>query len=49
MGAACEQVAAKQMQYNRKLEKWRPSHNYLQEKALTDEILAQLISSAQPR
>jgi len=42
-------VVAQQMQYNRKLEKWRPSHNYLQEKALTDEILAQLISTAAPR
>jgi len=38
-----------QMEYNRKLEKWRPSYNELQEKAREDEILADLISSATAR
>lgn len=38
-----------QMEYNRKLEKWRPSYNELQEKAREDEILADLIASATPR
>ena len=34
------------MEYNRKLEKWRPGYNALQDKARTDEILARLISTA---
>lgn len=42
-------VAADQMEYNRKLEKWRPGYNALQRKARTDEILANLISTATHR
>merc|ERR1711959_790416 len=37
------------MEYNRKLEKWRPGYNELQRKAATDSILARLISTATHR
>jgi len=42
-------IAADQMAYNRKLEKWRPGYAALQRKARTDEILASLISTATHR
>ena len=40
------QVAIAQMEYNRKMEKWKPGYNELQQKALDDDILARLIRDA---
>lgn len=42
-------VALDQMDYNRKMEKWKPGYNELQKKATDDEILARLIRDAKHR
>jgi len=42
-------LAISQMEYNRKMEKWRPGYNEVQAKAAQDEILARLISGAKHR
>lgn len=44
-----DKFAEEQMEYNRKMEKWRPGYNELQNKARDDEILAELIASATHR
>lgn len=39
-------VVLAQMEYNRKMEKWKPGYNELQRKAMDDSILARLIRDA---
>lgn len=39
-------TSLQQMEYNRKMEKWRPGYNELHRKAVSDKILAKLIATA---